>query len=184
METKKDDFWSKSILLMLALLLLLIIALCSCTTSKPMVYERTRTIVRTDTVFKADSMWSNRFVENIVDNVSKQFSSIKDSVATVVDEQGNVKRHEAWHWRENSTQTSTERILRDSLEDFKGRYYALLTIKADSLDKTYKPPSAYTTQTPTYNLWDRWCIEVGRAVTIGLIVGIVSLLLYTIRKKK
>ena len=182
METKKDDFWSKSILLMLALLLL--IALCSCTTSKPMVYERTRTIVRTDTVFKADSMWSNRFVENIVDNVSKQFSSIKDSVATVVDEQGNVKRHEAWHWRENSTQTSTERILRDSLEDFKGRYYALLTIKADSLDKTYKPPSAYTTQTPTYNLWDRWCIEVGRAVTIGLIVGIVSLLLYTIRKKK
>ena len=91
-------------LLMLALLSLLIIALCSCTTSKPMVYERT--IVRTDTVIKADTMWHNRFVENIVDNVSKQFSSVKDSVATVVDEQGNVKKHEAWHWRENSTQTS------------------------------------------------------------------------------
>lgn len=182
METKKDDFWSKSILLMLALLLLLIIALCSCTTSKPMVYERT--IVRTDTVIKADTTWHNRFVENIVDNVSKQFSSIKDSVATVVDEQGNVKKHEAWHWRENSTQTSTEKILRDSLEDFKGRYFALLTMKADSLDKTYKPPSTYTTQTPTYNLWERWCIEVGRAVTIGLIVSIVSLLLYAIRKKK
>ena len=165
---------------MLALLQLLIIALCSCTTIKPMVYERT--IVRTDTVIKADSMWHNRFVENIVDNVSKQFSSIKDSVATVVDEQGNVKKREAWHWKENSIQTSTERILRDSLEDIKGRYFALLTMKADSLDKTYKPPSAYTTQ--TYNLWERWCIEVGRAVTIGLIVGIVSLLLYAIRKKK
>lgn len=182
METKKGYFWSKSILLMLALLLPLIIALCSCTTSKPMVYERTT--VRTDTVFKADSMWSNRFVENIVDNVSKQFSSIKDSVATVVDEQGNVKKREAWHWKENSIQTSTERILRDSLEDIKGRYFALLTMKADSLDKTYKPPPAYTTQTPTYNLWERWCIEVGRAVTIGLIVSIVSLLLYAIRKKK
>ena len=108
METKKDDLWSKSMLLMLALLSLLIIALCSCTTSKPMVYERT--IVRTDTVIKADTMWHNRFVENIVDSVSKQFSSVKDSVATVVDEQGNVKKHEAWHWRENSTQTSTERI--------------------------------------------------------------------------
>ena len=169
-------------LLMLALLSLLIIALCSCTTSKPMVYERT--IVRTDTVFKADSMWSNRFVENIVDNVSKQFSSIKDSVATVVDEQGNVKKREAWHWKENSIQTSTERILRDSLEDIKGRYFALLSIKADSLDKTYKPPSAYITKTPSLNLWERWCIEVGRAVIIGLIVGIVSLLLYAIRKKK
>ena len=169
-------------LLMLALLSLLIIALCSCTTSKPMVYERTT--VRTDTVFKADSMWSNRFVENIVDNVSKQFSSIKDSVATVVDEQGNVKKREAWHWKENSIQTSTERILRDSLEDIKGRYFALLTMKGDSFDKTYMSPPAYTTQIPTYNLWERWCIEVGRAVTIGLIVSIVSLLLYAIRKKK
>lgn len=182
METKKDDFWSKLMLLMLALLSLLIIALCSCTTSKPMVYERT--IVRTDTVIKADSMWSNRFVENIVDNVSKQFSSIKDSVATVVDEQGNVKKREVWHWKENSIQTSTERILRDSLEDIKGRYFALLAKKADSLDKTNKPPSAYITKTPSLNLWERWCIEVGRAVTIGLIVGIVSLLLYAIRKKK
>lgn len=182
METKKDDFWSKSMLLMLALLSLLIIALCSCTTSKPMVYERT--IVRTDTVFKADSMWSNRFVENIVDNVSKQFSSTKDSVATVVDEQGNVKKREAWHWKENSIQTSTERILRDSLEDIKGRYFALLATKADSLDKTYKPPFAYITKTTSLNLWERWCIEVGRAVTIGLIVCIVSLLLYAIRKKK
>lgn len=180
METKKDDFWSKSMLLMLALLLLLIIALCSCTTSKPMVYERT--IVRTDTVIKADSMWHNRFVENIVDNVSKQFSSIKDSVATVVDEQGNVKKREAWHWKENSIQTSMERILRDSLEDIKGRYFALLSMKA--VDKTYKPPSAYITKTTSLNLWERWCIEVGRAVTIGLIVGIVSLLLYAIRKKK
>lgn len=178
METKKDDFWSKSILLMLALLNLFIIALCSCTTSKPMIYERT--IVRTDTVIKADSMWHNRFVENIVDNVSKQFSSIKDSVATVVDEQGNVKKREAWHWKENSIQTSTERILRDSLEDIKGRYFALLTMKADSLDKAYKPPSACT---KTYNLWERWCIEVGRAVTIGLIVGIISLLIYAIRKR-
>lgn len=182
METKKDDFCSKSILIILALFQLLINALCSCTTSKPMIYERT--IVRTDTVIKTDSMWHNRFVENIVDNVSKQFSSIKDSVATVVDEQGNVKKREAWHWKENSIQTSTERILRDSLEDIKGRYFALLTMKADSLDKAYKPPSAYTKQTPTYNLWERWCIEVGRAVTIGLIVSIISLLIYAIRKKK
>lgn len=182
METKKDDFWSMSILLMLALLSLLIIALYSCTTSKPMVYERT--IVRTDTVFKADAMWHNRFVENIVDNVSKQFSSVKDSVATVVDEQGNVKKHEAWHWRENSTQTSTERILRDSLEDIKGRYFALLTMKADSLDKVYKPPSAYITKTPSLNLWERWCIEVGRAVTIGLIVAIISLIIFLIRQMK
>ena len=182
METKKDDLLSKSMLLMLALLSLLIIALCSCTTSKPMVYERT--IVRTDTVIKADTMWHNRFVENIVDNVSKQFSSVKDSVATVVDEQGNVKKHEAWHWRENSTQTSTERILRDSLEDIKGRYFALLSMKADTLSKAYKPPSAYITKTPSLNLWERWCIEVGRTVTIGLIVAVISLIIYLIRQMK
>ncbi len=86
METKKDDLWRMSILLMLAISLLLIIALCSCTTSKPVIVERV--VNKTDTLYNA-SWRVDTF--RIHDSVYVETYSMGDTV---------YKTRVEWRWRD------------------------------------------------------------------------------------
>lgn len=86
METKKDDFWSMSILLMLAISLLLIIALCSCSTCKPVIMERV--VNKTDTLYNA-SLRVDTF--RIHDSVYVETYTMGDTV---------YKTRVEWRWRD------------------------------------------------------------------------------------
>lgn len=113
---------------------LVITLLFGCTTTKYVPVEQTHTEYVTRTV--RDTVVQDRIVERAVSTSVVQTSHVRDSVATVVDEQGNVKRTDAWHWSDTQRDTQTEKTLRDSLAVLRKRCDALETSVNDTKKET------------------------------------------------
>lgn len=113
-------FWATLKGVMWGLFACLVITLIfGCTTTKYVPVEQTHTEYVTRTV--RDTVVQERIVERAMSTAVVQTSRVRDSVATVVDELGNVKRTDAWHWSDTQHDTQTEKVLRDSLTALRTR---------------------------------------------------------------
>lgn len=180
---EKENFYGKALGLLLGLIACALLTLLwGCGTGRPVVMERvTHDTLKTERV---DTVWRDRLVENIVRDVSATVSARRDSVATTVDTEGKVVRTDTWHWLESSTLKSTERTLRDSLEEMRGRYEALLRVKADSVATVAATANPRRASAGLATPWERWCYKVGEITTVLLVAAIVSLMIWLIKRRR
>ena len=158
-------------------------ALFGCRSARPVVMER----VTHDTVryARVDTVWHDRFVDRIINNVRKESSRVTDSTATVVDEQGNVKRTDHWRMVKDEVDTETTDRLRDSVAMYKGMCEELLRTRKDSAAMTgSKPRLASLSRGEPRGLWGRWCYKVGEITTVLLVTAVVSLMIWLIRRRR
>ncbi len=163
-------------ILMFATLLVYLLLLTGCKASSKAPLASS-TVYITDTVRTADTLWRDRYVARIIQNISNTVKSKRDSVATVVDEQGNVKRTDSWHWSETSTATSMEQTLRDSLKEMKLRYTQLLGVKVEQKEVPVPIERDLT-------IAEKIFITIGHITTVFIIFVVVSLLIWLIHRKR
>lgn len=113
-----------------------------------------------DTIYKnrTDSVkWIEK--TRIVDSVRW-----RDSVSTTVDENGNVKRIDTWHWRDRTS------LSNDSLLFYKLRLDSVLHSKVDSVPKPY-PVNKYVEK--KLSSWQSMVMKIGYAGMIIIILALV-----------
>ena len=173
---KRTEYSIIRTILIFAAFLVTVLLLSGCKSSSK-IPQASSTVYITDTVRTADTLWRDRYVEKIIQNVSNTVKSKRDSVATVVDEQGNVKRTDSWHWSETSTATSTEQTLRDSLKEMKLRYTQLLGVKVEQKEVPIPIERDLT-------IAEKIFITIGHITTVFIISVVVSLLIWLIHRKR
>ena len=183
---ENENFYCKALGLLIGLIICAVLtALWGCGTG--------RTVYKTDKAYRADTLreirvdtvWHDRFVDRIINNVRKESSRVTDSTATVVDEHGNVKRTDHWRIEKNDVSTELTDRLRDSVTMWKGMYEELLKVKADSVAMTgSKPHLASLSRDKPRGLWERWCCKVGEITTVLLVAAVVSLMIWLIRRRR
>lgn len=107
--------------------------LAGCGAKKPAVLTRTDS-VRVTKVAKG-TVSRDRIVLRYVERAKTDKTWSRDSTATTVDEEGNVKKTDTWHWRDRYVENSLNTLMKDSLETYKAMVDSLETYKAkvDSL---------------------------------------------------
>lgn len=173
---KRTEYSIIRTIIIFAVFLVIVLLLSGCKSSSK-ISQASSTVYITDTVRTADTLWRDRYVEKIIQNVSNTVKTKRDSVATVVDEQGNVKRMDSWHWSEISTATSTEQLLRDSLKDIRARYAALLGMKAEQKEVPIPVERDLT-------IAEKIFITLGHITAVLIVSAIISLLIWLIHRKK
>jgi hypothetical protein len=108
------------------LLCLMVSMLAGCGAKKPAVLTRTDS-VRVTKVVK-DTVYWDRIVLRYVERAKTDKIVNRDSTATTVDEDGNVKKTEAWHWRDRYVENSLNTLMKDSLEAYKAKVDSLASI--------------------------------------------------------
>lgn len=105
---------------------------CGCATRKPLVLTVTDTVRVerhiTDTVFR------DRTVTKAVQSATSERTSRRDSTSTTVDEQGNVRRTDSWHWLSSEKETRMMEMLRDSLGIYKAKADTLTAVASRNRD--------------------------------------------------
>lgn len=105
------------------LLCLMVSMLAGCGAKKPVVLTRTDSVkVVKDTVY-----W-DREVLRYVERAKTDKTWSRDSTATTVDEEGNVKKTDAWHWRDRYVENSLNTLMKDSLETYKAMVDSMANI--------------------------------------------------------
>ncbi len=124
-----DELYSKFVGALWGMLLCLMVSmLAGCGAKKPAVLTRTDS-VRVTKVAK-DTVYWNRIVLRYVERAKTDKTVNRDSTATTVDEEGNVKKTDAWHWRDRYVENSLNTLMKDSLETYKAMVDSLETYKA------------------------------------------------------
>lgn len=129
-----DELYCKFVGALWGMLLCLMVSmLAGCGAKKPAVLTRTDN-VRVTKVAK-DTVYRDREVLRYVERAKTDKTWSRDSTATTVDEEGNVKKTDAWHWRDRYVENSLNTLMKDSLETYKAMVDSLETYKAkvDSL---------------------------------------------------
>ncbi len=108
------------------LLCMMVSLLAGCGAKKPAVLTRTDservTKVANDTVYR------NRIVLRYVERAKTDKTVSRDSTSTTVDEEGNVKKTDNWHWRDRYVENSLNTLMKDSLEMYKAKVDSLANI--------------------------------------------------------
>lgn len=122
-----DELYSKFVGALWGMLLCLMVSmLTGCGAKKPAVLTRTDS-VRVTKVVK-DTVYWDRIVLRYVERTKTDKTVNRDSTATTVDEDGNVKKTEAWHWRDRYVENSLNTLMKDSLEMYKAMVDSLANI--------------------------------------------------------
>ena len=122
-----DELYSKFVGALWGMLLCLMVSmLAGCGAKKPAVLTRTDS-VRVTKVVK-DTVYWDREVLRYVERAKTDKTWSRDSTATTVDEEGNVKKTDAWHWRDRYVENSLNTLMKDSLETYKAMVDSLANI--------------------------------------------------------
>ena len=122
-----DELYCKFVGALWGMLLCLMVSmLAGCGAKKPAVLTRTDS-VRVTKVVK-DTVYWNRIVLRYVERAKTDKTVNRDSTATTVDEDGNVKKTEAWHWKDRYVENSLNTLMKDSLEMYKAKVDSLENI--------------------------------------------------------
>lgn len=108
------------------LLCLMVSLMTGCGAKKPAVLTRTDSVRVTKV--QRDTLWKERLVLRYVESAKTDRTLVRDSTATTVDEEGNVKKTEAWHWRNRYVENSLNTLMKDSLETYKAMVDSLANI--------------------------------------------------------
>lgn len=119
-----DELYSKFVGALWGMLLCLMVSLLTgCGAKKPAVLTRTDSVrVAKDTVYR------DRIVLRYVERTNTDRTVSRDSTATTVDEEGNVKKTDTWHWRDRYVENSLNTLMKDSLEAYKAKVDSLANI--------------------------------------------------------
>lgn len=125
-----DELYSKFVGALWGMLLCLMVSmLAGCGAKKPAVLTRTDSVrVTKDTVYR------DRIVLRYVERTKTDKAVNRDSTATTVDEEGNVKKTETWHWRDRYVENSLNTLMKDSLETYKAKVDSLANIGSKNND--------------------------------------------------
>lgn len=122
-----DELYSKFVGALWGMLFCLMVSLLTgCCVKKPAVLTRTDS-VRVTKVVK-DTAYRDRIVLRYVERTNTDKTVNRDSTATTVDEEGNVKKTETWHWRDRYVENSLNTLMKDSLETYKAKVDSLTNI--------------------------------------------------------
>ena len=122
-----DELYSKFVGALWGMLLCLMVCLLTgCGAKKSAVLTRTDS-VRVTKVVK-DTVYWDRIVLRYVERTKTDKTVNRDSTATTVDEDGNVKKTEAWHWRDRYVENSLNTLMKDSLEAYKAKVDSLANV--------------------------------------------------------
>lgn len=166
-----DELYSKFVGALWGMLLCLMVSLLTgCGAKKPAVLTRTDS-VRVTKVVK-DTAYRDRIVLRYVERTNTDRTVSKDSTATTVDEVGNVKKTETWHWRDRYVENSLNTLIKDSLEAYKA--------KVDSLENIGRSHNDVPVPTVGKLSWWKRNIEKPIASCVA-VVTIGALLLLTLR---
>lgn len=128
-----DELYSKFVGALWGMLLCLMVCLLTgCGAKKPAVLTRTDS-VRVTKVAK-DTAYRDRIVLRYVERTNTDRTVSRDSTATTVDEEGNVKKTDTWHWRDRYVENSLNMLMKDSLEAYKAKVDSLASIGRSSND--------------------------------------------------
>lgn len=89
--------------------------------------------VRVTKVAKDNVYW-DRIVLRYVERAKTDKTWSRDSTATTVDEEGNVKKTDAWHWRDRYVENSLNTLMKDSLETYKAMADSMANIDRKNND--------------------------------------------------
>lgn len=122
-----DELYSKFVGALWGMLLCLMVSLLTCCgAKKPAVLTRTDS-VRVTKVAK-DTAYRDRIVLRYVERTNTDRTVSRDSTSTTVDEAGNVKKTDTWHWRDRYVENSLNTLMKDSLEAYKAKVDSLASI--------------------------------------------------------
>lgn len=149
---------------------------CGCASRKPLVLTTTDT-VRVER-YITDTVYRDRTVTKTVQSATSERTSRRDSTSTVVDEQGNVRRTDSWHWLSSEKETRMMEMLRDSLGIYKAKADSLAAVASRNRDVPVPVERKLS-------WWER-NVEVplrnGVAAAVG--IAIISVIIWLIRKLK
>lgn len=149
---------------------------CGCATRKPLVLTVTDTVRVerhiTDTVFR------DRTVTKTVQSATSERTSHRDSTSITVDEQGNVRRTDSWHWLSSEKETRMMEMLRDSLGIYKAKADTLAAVASRNRDVPVPVERKLS--------WWEKNVEVPLRTGVAAVVGIaiISIIIWLIRKLK
>lgn len=122
-----DELYSKFVGALWGMLLCLMVSLLTgCGAKKPAVLTRTDSVRVTKAA--KDTVYWDRIVLRYVERTNTDKTVNRDSTATTVDEDGNVKKTETWHWRDRYVENSLNTLMKDSLETYKAKVDSLTNI--------------------------------------------------------
>lgn len=122
-----DELYSKFVGALWGMLLCQMVSLLAgCGAKKPAVLTRTDS-VRVTKVAKG-TVSRDRIVLRYVERTNTDKTWSRDSTATTVDEEGNVKKTDIWHWRDRYVENSLNTLMKDSLETYKAKVDSLANI--------------------------------------------------------
>ena len=122
-----DELYCKFVGALWGMLLCLMVSmLAGCGAKKPAVLTRTDN-VRVTKVAK-DTVYRDRIVLRYVERTNTDRTVSRDSTATTVDEDGNVKKTDTWHWMDRYVENSLNTLMKDSLEAYKAKVDSLSNI--------------------------------------------------------
>lgn len=128
-----DELYSKFVGALWGMLLCLMVSLLTgCGAKKPAVLTSTDS-VRVTRVAK-DTVYRDREVLRYVERAKTDKTWSWDSTATTVDEEGNVKKTDAWHWRDRYVENSLNTLMKDSLETYKAMVDSMANIDRKNND--------------------------------------------------
>lgn len=152
------------------LLCMMVSMLAGCGAKKPAVLTRTDSVRVTKAA--KDTVYWDRIVLRYVERTNMDKTVNRDSTATTVDEAGNVKKTDTWHWRDRYVENSLNTLMKDSLEAYKAKVDSLANI-----DRSHNDVPVPTVRKLSW--WER-NIEKPIASCIA-VVTIGALLLLTLR---
>lgn len=114
-----DELYCKFVGALWGMLLCLMISmLAGCGAKKPAVLTRTDSVRVTKAA--KDTVYWDRIMLRYVERTNTDKTVNRDSTATTVDEEGNVKKTETWHWRDRYVEKLAEHANEGQLRDVQG----------------------------------------------------------------
>ena len=149
---------------------------CGCASRKPIVLTVTDTVRVERHV--TDTVYRDRTVTKTVQSATSERTSRRDSTSTTVDEQGNVRRTDSWHWLSSERETRMLELLRDSLGIYKAKADSLAAVASRNRDVPVPVERKLS--------WWKRNVEVPLRTGVATVVGIaiISIIIWLIRKLK
>lgn len=125
----------------------------------------------------SDTVFRDRFVERILSDVRRTVSSVSDSTATVVNEQGRVIRTDHWRTERTADSSSSVTALRDSLRDMQLLYKTLLSTKVEQSEVRVPVERKLAS-------WERFFIHVGIVATAVTVIAAILALVWLVHRRR
>lgn len=162
------------------MLCIVLVALTSCRAPRPVAIQPVQSSslqIQNTVSATSDTVFRDRFIERIVSDVHRTVSSVSDSTATVVNEQGQVLRTDHWRTERTADSSSTVTALRDSLRDLRLLYKTLLSTKVEQAEVQVPVERKLAS-------WERFFIHVGIVATALTVIAAILALVWLIHRRR